>query len=86
MKSIFRATTLVVAAAALFLLVGAASMATAGSKAKVTISVASLRPGSSVNLDADVLAKYLERLLGPYQPHVARSPGLTEELLRKQGF
>jgi multiple sugar transport system substrate-binding protein len=47
MKSIFRAMTLVVAAAALFLLVGAASMATAGSKAKVTISVASLRPGSS---------------------------------------
>ena len=47
MKSIFRAMTLVGAAAALFLLVGAASMATAGSKAKVTISVASLRPGSS---------------------------------------
>jgi multiple sugar transport system substrate-binding protein len=47
MKSIFRAMTLVVAAAALFLLVGAASMATAGSQAKVTINVASLRPGSS---------------------------------------
>jgi multiple sugar transport system substrate-binding protein len=47
MKSIFRAMTLVVAAAALFLLVGVASMATAGSTAKVTINVASLRPGSS---------------------------------------
>jgi ABC-type glycerol-3-phosphate transport system substrate-binding protein len=47
MKSIFRATTLVVGAAALFLVVGAASLATAGSQAKVTINVASLRPGSS---------------------------------------
>jgi multiple sugar transport system substrate-binding protein len=47
MKSIFRAMTLVVVAAALFLIVGAASMATAGSQAKVTISVAALRPGSS---------------------------------------
>jgi multiple sugar transport system substrate-binding protein len=33
--------------AALFLIAGAASMATAGSQAKVTISVAALRPGSS---------------------------------------
>jgi multiple sugar transport system substrate-binding protein len=47
MKSIFRATTLAVVVAALFLLVGAGSWATAGSKAKVTINVASLRPGSS---------------------------------------
>src|SRR4051812_27786882 len=47
MKSISRAMTLVVVAAALFLVVGAASIATAGSQAKVTISVAALRPGSS---------------------------------------
>ncbi len=47
MKSIFRTMTLVVVAAALFLVVGAASIATAGSQAKVTISVAALRPGSS---------------------------------------
>src|SRR5436189_4993636 len=47
MKSMFRAMTLVVTAAALFLAVGAASMATAGPRAKVTISVAALRPGSS---------------------------------------
>ena len=45
MKSMFRAMTLAAMAAALFLVVGAA--ATAGSQAKVTISVASLRPGSS---------------------------------------
>jgi multiple sugar transport system substrate-binding protein len=47
MKSIFRAMTPAALAVALFLLVGAGSMATAGSQAKVTISVASLRPGSS---------------------------------------
>jgi len=47
MKSIFRAMTPAVVAVALFLVVGAGSMATAGSQAKVTISVASLRPGSS---------------------------------------
>jgi ABC-type glycerol-3-phosphate transport system substrate-binding protein len=39
--------TLGVVAAALFLVVGAGSMATAGPQAKVTINVAALRPGSS---------------------------------------
>jgi multiple sugar transport system substrate-binding protein len=47
MKSISRAMTLVVVAAALFIVVGAASIATASPQAKVTINVASLRPGSS---------------------------------------
>ncbi|OLE36472.1 MAG: hypothetical protein AUG48_07245 [Actinobacteria bacterium 13_1_20CM_3_68_9] len=47
MKSIFRALTLVAVPAALLLAVGAASMATAAPRAKVTISVAALRPGSS---------------------------------------
>jgi multiple sugar transport system substrate-binding protein len=47
MKSIFRAMTPAAMAVALFLVVGAGSMATAGPQAKVTISVASLRPGSS---------------------------------------
>ena len=47
MKSSFRAMTLLVVAVGLFLIVGAASMATAGSQAKVTINVAALRPGSS---------------------------------------
>ena len=47
MKTSFRAVTLAVFAAALLLVVGAGSLATAGSRAKVTISVASLRPGSS---------------------------------------
>jgi multiple sugar transport system substrate-binding protein len=47
MKSIFRAMTLVAMAAALLVAVSAASMATAAPQAKVTINVASLRPGSS---------------------------------------
>jgi multiple sugar transport system substrate-binding protein len=47
MKSIFRAMTLVAAAVALAVAVGFGSMATAASQANVTISVASLRPGSS---------------------------------------
>jgi ABC-type glycerol-3-phosphate transport system substrate-binding protein len=47
MKTSFRAVTLAVVAAALLLVVGAGSPATAGSKAKVTINVAALRPGSS---------------------------------------
>jgi multiple sugar transport system substrate-binding protein len=47
MKSIFRAMTLAVVVSALLLVVGAGSLATAGQRAKVTISVAALRPGSS---------------------------------------
>src|SRR3989440_2068071 len=47
MKSSLRAMTLLTVAVALFLIVGAASMATAGSQARVTINVAALRPGSS---------------------------------------
>ncbi|MEZ4321383.1 MAG: riboflavin synthase [Myxococcota bacterium] len=39
-----------------------------------------LKPGSSVNLEVDVLAKYVERLLG------GRGGGLTLETLRKHGF
>src|SRR5437763_16218167 len=47
MKSSLRALTLLAVGVALFLVVGAASMATAGSQAKVTVNVAALRPGSS---------------------------------------
>ncbi len=47
MKSMYRAMTLAVVVAASLLVVGAASIATAGQQAKVTISVAALRPGSS---------------------------------------
>jgi multiple sugar transport system substrate-binding protein len=49
MKSIFRAVTLAAVAAAVLLVVGAGTVATAGSQAKVTITVAALRPGSSAD-------------------------------------
>ena len=41
-----------------------------------------LEPGTRVNLEVDVVAKYLERLAGPY----ASRPGITEELLRRGGY
>jgi multiple sugar transport system substrate-binding protein len=47
MKPMIRAMTLAVVVTAFLLLVGAASIATAGQQAKVTINVAALRPGSS---------------------------------------
>jgi riboflavin synthase len=43
-----------------------------------------LRPGDPVNLEVDVLAKYVERLLG-FLPGAA-SPGLTLDTLRAAGF
>lgn len=43
--------------------------------------IAGLRPGDSLNVEVDVIAKYVERLLGGYQ-----RPGLTLETLQKNGF
>ncbi len=40
-----------------------------------------LRPGDRVNLEVDILAKYVERLLGG-----STSGGLTPELLRQHGY
>lgn len=44
-----------------------------------------LRPGDPVNLEVDVLAKYVERLMTWSQPQ-ADSPGLTMETLLNSGF
>ncbi len=41
-----------------------------------------LRPGDSVNLEADVLGKYVEKFLQP----LATEPPLTENFLRQHGF
>lgn len=43
-------------------------------------AMAHRRPGDRVNLEVDILAKYVERLLTP------RSSGVTEAFLRKHGF
>lgn len=50
-----------------------------------------LRPGQAVNLEADILAKYVERLLGRGRtegsaPQAEGSGGLSEAWLRKNGF
>jgi riboflavin synthase len=48
-----------------------------------------LRPGDRVNLEADVIAKYVERLIGARRdgsPAGASAPGLTEDTLKKYGF
>jgi riboflavin synthase len=43
-------------------------------------TIAERRVGDPVNLEADIIAKYVETLTG------AKSPGITEELLREHGF
>jgi riboflavin synthase len=43
-----------------------------------------LRPGDAVNIEADILAKYLERLLETRRP--AAAPTLTLERLVEEGF
>ena len=42
-----------------------------------------LRPGSKVNIETDILGKYVERLMGK-KP--ATESALTSELLAKHGF
>ena len=42
-------------------------------------------PGTPVNLEVDLLARYLERLLLGEKMNVS-SPGITEELLKNTGF
>ncbi len=44
-----------------------------------------LRPGDHVNLEVDVLARYVERLLAP-QPDAPASGGLDLDSLRRNGF
>jgi riboflavin synthase len=46
-----------------------------------------LRPGDAVNLEADLLAKYTERLLGWRQaPEHASTPELTQAWLAEHGW
>ena len=48
--------------------------------------------GSTVNLECDVIGKYVEKLLGPFgtaggtSPQPEKSSGITEEFLREYGF
>jgi len=46
-----------------------------------------LRPGDGVNLEVDVLAKYVERMMEPVLAHFRmNAPGVTLERLRAEGY
>lgn len=46
-------------------------------------NLSTLKPGDAVNLEADVIAKYVERML---QPQRSESGGVTMDTLRNAGF
>ena len=48
-------------------------------------NLSSLNPGDAVNLEADVMAKYVERIL-TYGKREAKTEGITMEKLAKLGF
>lgn len=45
-------------------------------------------PGTRVNLETDIIGKYVERMLGPWSagPDDARQSGITPDFLREHGF
>jgi riboflavin synthase len=45
-----------------------------------------LRPGDPVNLEADIIGKYVEKFLTLKEPSTETSQGLSKELLAKHGF
>ncbi len=50
-------------------------------------TVADWRPGSPVNLETDVIGKYVKRLLQPYDGgETVQEPRLTMDFLRRNGF
>ena len=46
-------------------------------------NLGTLRPGDGVNLEMDILAKYVHRMVTRM---AGRKSGLTEDFLREQGF
>jgi riboflavin synthase len=46
----------------------------------------SYRPGSRVNLEVDLIARYLERLLTAGKAEAHTAPGITESILKQHGF
>ena len=45
------------------------------------------KPGETVNLECDVIGKYVEKLLTPYAPEKKAEPhGITMEFLAQNGF
>lgn len=52
--------------------------------ARTTLAVKGV--GAKVNIECDILGKYVERLLGPRISHKPSGEGITEEMLRRLGF
>ncbi|MCD7845767.1 MAG: riboflavin synthase [Oscillospiraceae bacterium] len=44
------------------------------------------RPGDIVNLETDIIGKYVEKLLQPKEPAAPQSSGITWEFLAENGF
>lgn len=44
------------------------------------------KPGETVNLECDVIGKYVERLLAPYTAEKGTASGITMEFLARNGF
>lgn len=49
-------------------------------------SLSARKEGDQVNLECDVIGKYVEKLLMPYSPEQEKKSGLTEAFLRENGF
>jgi riboflavin synthase len=45
-----------------------------------------LRPGDPVNLEADIIGKYVEKLLSQREPSANPAQGVSQDLLEKHGF
>jgi riboflavin synthase len=45
-----------------------------------------LKPGDAVNLEADIIGKYVEKLLSLQEPSTDPARGVSKELLEKYGF
>ncbi len=56
---------------------------------KIT-TIAQWKSGYSVNIETDVIGKYVQRMLGAWQPNATQEKSapssITEEFLRKNGF
>lgn len=44
------------------------------------------KPGETVNLECDVIGKYVEKLLAPYTAEKSAASGITMEFLARNGF
>ena len=49
-------------------------------------TIGELAPGAEVNLEVDMIVKYVDRLLRVHKSDASRGSGLTEDTLRKLGF